>query len=183
MAVLDFLLNGKKEVEILFFNHSTPTSNKAEAFLRRFCEKAGLTIHVGHLSAERPSGASQEEFWREQRYEFFDRFEDRPVITAHHLDDVIEFYIFSTTHGKEKITPYRRGNVIRPFLLTEKVELQEWCKRKKVPWVEDTSNKDNRFARNRIRNVILPELKKINPGLKKIVAKKVKWAYNNKNKG
>ena len=38
----------------------------------------------------------------------------------------------------------------------------------------------NDFARNRIRNVILPEIKKINPGIQKVVAKKVKQDYNNK---
>ena len=52
-----------------------------------------------------------------------------------------------------------------------------WCERKEVPWIEDTTNKDNNFARNRIRNVILPEIKKINPGIQKVVAKKVKSEY------
>jgi len=81
-------------------------------------------------------------------------------------------------HGKAKITPYRRGNVIRPFLLTKKEKLIKWCEKKEVPWIEDKSNKNNAFARNRIRNVILPEIKKINPGIQKVVARKVKSSYN-----
>ena len=54
-----------------------------------------------------------------------------------------------------------------------------WCERKGAPWVEDDTNSVNDYARNRIRNVILPEIKKINPGIQKVVAKKVKQDYNN----
>lgn len=179
MAALSFVSNNpSNDVEVLFFNHNTPTSNEAEAFLRRFCENRTLTLHTGFLGAVKPPGASQEEFWRDQRYKFFDEFSDKPIITGHHLDDVVEFYVFSSLHGKAKITPYRRGNVIRPFLLTKKEKLIKWCDKKEMPWIEDRSNSDNAFARNRIRNVIIPEIKKINPGIQKVVAKKVKSLYN-----
>ena len=179
MAALSFVSNNpSNDVEVLFFNHNTPTSNEAEAFLRRFCENRTLTLHTGFLGAVKPPGASQEEFWRDQRYKFFDEFSDKPIITGHHLDDVVEFYVFSSLHGKAKITPYRRGNVIRPFLLTKKEKLIKWCDKKEMPWIEDKSNNDNAFARNRIRNVIIPEIKKINPGIQKVVAKKVKSLYN-----
>ena len=179
MAALSFILNNPtNKVEVIFFNHNTPTSNKAEAFLRHFCEKTGLTLHIGHLDVEKPPGCSTEDFWREQRYKYFSNFKDKPIITAHHLDDVVEFYVFSSINGQVKITPYERENVIRPFLLTKKEELVDWCKRKKVPWIEDETNKDNNHPRNRIRNVILPEIKKINPGIQKVVAKKIKNKYN-----
>lgn len=179
MAALSFVLNNpSNDVEVLFFNHNTPTSNEAEAFLRRFCENRTLTLHTGFLGAVKPPGVSQEEFWRDQRYKFFDEFSDKPIITGHHLDDVVEFYVFSSINGQVKITPYERENVIRPFLLTKKEELVDWCKRKKVPWIEDETNKDNNHPRNRIRNVILPEIKKINPGIQKVVAKKIKNKYN-----
>jgi tRNA(Ile)-lysidine synthase len=182
MAALSFVLNNpNNDVEVLFFNHNTPSSNEAESFLRRFCEERTLTLHTGLLEAVRPPRTSQEEFWRDQRYKFFDGYVDKPIITAHHLDDVVEFYVFSSLHGKAKITPYRRGNVIRPFLLTKKEALVSWCDRKNTPWIEDTSNTDNTYARNRIRNVIMPEIKKINPGIQKVVAKKVKSAYNKSN--
>ena len=180
MAALSFVLNNpNNDVEVLFFNHNTPASSEAEAFLRHFCEERTLTLHTGSLAAVRPPRTSQEEFWRDQRYKFFDGFDDKPIITAHHLDDVVEFYVFSSLHGKAKITPYRRGNVIRPFLLTKKEELISWCDRKSTPWIEDKSNTNNAYARNRIRNVIMPEVKKINPGIQKVVAKKVKSLYNN----
>ena len=179
MAALSFILNNPtNKVEVLFFNHNTPTSNKAEAFLRHFCKKTGLTLHVGLLDVEEPPGCSKEDFWRQQRYKFFGKFLDKPIITGHHLDDVVEFYVFSSLNGCAKITPYRRGNVIRPFLLTKKEDLTNWCKSKKVPWVEDETNKDNNFARKRIRNVILPEAKKINPGIQKVIAKKIKKKYD-----
>jgi len=60
MAALSFVSNNpSNDVEVLFFNHNTPTSNEAEAFLRRFCENRTLTLHTGFLGAVKPPGASQ----------------------------------------------------------------------------------------------------------------------------
>ena len=51
--------------------------------------------------------------------------------------------------------------------------VDEWAERKNVPFVEDGSNRNLRFCRNRIRHNILPEALKINPGLYKVVKKKL----------
>ena len=90
---------------------------------------------------------------------------------GHHLDDVIETYLFSTIHGKSKLISYRNQNVIRPFLGTKKSDFVKWCQDKKVPFWDDKSNLDVDFARNRIRHNIIPEVLKINPGIHKVVKK------------
>jgi tRNA(Ile)-lysidine synthase TilS/MesJ len=83
MAALSFILNNPtNKAEVIFFNHNTPTSNKAEAFLRHFCEKTGLTLHIGYLDVEKPPGCSTEDFWREQRYKYFSNFKDKPIIKS-----------------------------------------------------------------------------------------------------
>lgn len=124
-----------------------------------------------------PQGVSKEAFWREQRYSFFSHFKEKPIIMAHHLDDCVETYVFSMINGNGFTIPYSNGNIIRPFLLTKKEDMVNWCERKCIPWQEDETNSVNDFTRNRIRNVILPEIKKINPGIQKVVAKKVKSEY------
>lgn len=172
MAALSFLSNSpRRTVEALYFNHSTEYSNLAEEVVERFCGDKKIKLHKGKLTETKDKRKSTEEFWREQRYKFFNHFKDKPIITAHHLDDVVEWYLFSSFNGNPKLINYQRENIIRPFLITEKKDLYEWCLKHKVPYLEDQSNKDTRYARNRIRHNIIPEVLKINPGIKKNIKK------------
>ena len=171
VAVVDFLLNGKKQVDIAFFHHGTETSKLAFDFVTNFVNKHQLILKVGYLSREKLAEESLEEFWRNERHKFFATF-DSPVITAHHLDDAIETWIFTSLHGDARLIPYSSGNVIHPFLITPKSELVSWCKRKNMVWLEDESNFDISFMRNLIRHKIVPIALKVNPGLRKVIKKK-----------
>jgi len=172
MAVLDFLIRGKKDVTVLYFNHGTEHSQFVEDKIRKYCENNNVKIIFGLSKRNRLKTESLEEYWRNIRYEFFHSI-NGTVITAHHLDDVVETYIFSCIHGKPKVINYCNKNVIRPFLTTSKVAFQNWCNDKSVPYWDDKSNDDIRFARNRIRHKIIPEVFIINPGIRKIVKKLV----------
>jgi len=57
------------------------------------------------------------------------------------------------------------GDILRPLLGFSKKEIMAFAKQKKLRFVEDKSNKDLGYARNRIRHKVIPELEKINPGL------------------
>lgn len=170
MAVLDFLRSGKKNVTVLYFNHGTEHSNWVQSGLQEYCNNNSIKMIVGHPYREKDKEESLEEYWRDIRYNFLHSFNE-DVITAHHLDDVVETYLFSMMHGKQKLINYRKHNVIRPFLTTDKESFERWCENKNVPFWEDKSNKDVKFARNRIRHIIVPEVMKINPGIKKTVKK------------
>jgi len=170
MAVLDFLRRGKKEVIVCYFNHGTPHSKYVWDHLKDFCYKEGIKTLYGEVKRDKLKGESLEEYWRNIRYDFFNSI-DGDIITCHHLDDVIETYLFSTIHGKSKLISYRNQNVIRPFLGTKKSDFVKWCQDKKVPFWDDKSNLDVDFARNRIRHNIIPEVLKINPGIHKVVKK------------
>jgi len=111
-----------------------------------------------------------EEYWRNERYRFLSMY-DFPVITAHHLGDAVETWIFNSLHGNPRIMPYKRGNVIRPFLITPKQELVDWVQRRGLSWCEDESNNDLKYMRNLIRHKIVPEAFLINPGLDTVVKK------------
>lgn len=171
VAVVDFLLNGRKEVDLAFFHHGTETSTSALNFVTEFATERGLDLRVGRLSRDRLKEESLEEFWRNERHRFFATF-DSPVITGHHLDDAIETWVFTSLHGESRLIPHSSGNVVHPFLITPKKEFISWCKRKKLSWIEDESNCDVRFMRNLIRHKIIPEALKVNPGLHKVIKKK-----------
>lgn len=172
MAVADFLMGGRREIELAFFHHGTPVSEEAEKFVKKFASDRALRLTIGRIDPNiTDKGLSQEEYWRDQRYAFLDRFEE-PVITCHHLDDAVETWIFTSLHGNGKLIPRTRGNVVRPFLITPKSQLIEWAKSRDLEWIEDESNADTRYARNRIRHLIVPEALRINPGLRKTISKK-----------
>jgi len=176
VAALDFLSNNH-QVDAAFFHHGTDASDHAWDFVTEFCKSREIPLTVGYIKNIKPSDQSWEEHWRNERYQFLDQFEY--VVTAHHLNDCVETYIWSMLNGDAKLIPAQRNNVRRPFLLTSKVEFVDWCNRKNLKWVEDRSNQDNKYIRNYIRNQLMPHAVHVNPGLEKVIFKKVKEAYHN----
>jgi tRNA(Ile)-lysidine synthase len=176
MAILDFISRHKKP-RVAYMHHGTEHGEEALGFVSRYCEAKGLELVVGRLTRDKQPKESPEEFWRLQRYQFLHGLSSA-VVMAHHLDDCVEQWIFSSLHGKPGVIPVSNGNVVRPFLLTKKAEMQDWCDRHGVPYLTDPSNGDTRYARNRIRKNIVPEAMLVNPGLHKVVAKKVLEQYN-----
>ena len=132
---------------------------------------------VGNIYFDRPPEKSIEEHWRDERYKFFRTF-DNTVITGHNLDDVIEWFLFSSLHGQGKLMPYKNQNVYRPFISTSKRSLEDWCERKDVPFMVDPGNTDRKFMRSIIRNDMMPHARKVNKGIEKTFKKLVEREYN-----
>lgn len=177
MSALDFLLSGKKEVIVAYFNHGTLHGEKAEEFITEYCAERSLSLFLGSCSKQKEKHQSLEEYWREERLGWLERvskIHQMPVITCHHLDDAVEWWLFSSFHGTGKIIPCERPPFIRPFLLTRKETLKSWNIRKEVPWIEDPSNNKKEFMRNYIRHELVPRVLNVNPGIHKVVAKKIK---------
>ena len=101
------------------------------------------------------------------------------IVSGHNLDDVIEWFLFSSLHGQGKLMPYKNQNVYRPFISTSKRSLEDWCERKDVPFMIDPGNTDRKFMRSIIRNDIMPHARKVNKGLEKTFKKLVEKEYNN----
>tara|TARA_R100001443_G_scaffold97326_1_gene104204 strand:- start:342 stop:602 length:261 start_codon:yes stop_codon:yes gene_type:complete len=84
----------------------------------------------------------------------------------------------SSLHGTAKLIPYQRGEkIFRPFLLTEKSKIRDYALRHKLDWIEDPSNENVTHKRNYVRHVMMPHVLKINPGIKKVVRKKLIELY------
>jgi tRNA(Ile)-lysidine synthase len=171
MVALDFLLKGGRRPKIIHFNHQTEHGYEAEKFIRRRCVELSLDLTVETLASSRPAGVSEEEYWRNERYNVFNSLNEH-VITVHHLDDAVEWWLFSSMHGTPKLISIRNKNVIRPFLLTKKESIRDWAIRHNVKYIEDPSNESRKHSRNIIRHDILPHALKVNPGLYKVVARK-----------
>jgi len=173
MAALDFLRKNRN-ITVLHYNHGTGEfADDAERLVKAYCQQYSLEFYVGHNTEEMPAGVSAEAWWREKRYTWFDQITSLPIITAHHLDDVAETWLFTSMHGYPKLIPSLRGKYIRPFLTTRKEVFENWCLRKCVPYIEDPSNTDVSYMRNYIRNIMMPHALSINPGFHKVLKKNI----------
>ena len=168
MSALEFLLKGRREVTVAHFNHGTSHGRHAHNFLEKFCNDNDLNFTAEVNNDQCPKGVSKEAFWRDKRYKFFQTFSE-PVVMAHHLNDAVEWWIFSSLRGNPNLIPVTRKNpnILRPFLLTPKQEFHKILK--SYLHIDDPSNQDTSFARNYIRHELGPMCLHVNPGLQKTV--------------
>ena len=111
-----------------------------------------------------------EEAGRKARYDVFykimKKYHADKIAVAHHQNDQAETFLYRCARGtgvygagamKEK-----DGVLIRPLLCVKKQEIVEYLQQIGQTWVEDASNQDDAFARNQIRNQIIPRLESVN---------------------
>ena len=172
MVVLEFLRKNH-DITVYHFNHGSPNADLFERFIRASCAKMEIPIKVGDIKNPKPKGKSLEEHWRDERYTWL-REQGETVVLGHHLDDCVESYIFNMCQGKNYTIPYRHSNCIRPFRLTRKTQIHNYALNNKIVWIEDPSNVNTMYKRNYIRYEVMPTILKINPGLHKVIAKRIK---------
>lgn len=177
MAALDFLIQGRHNFKVVYFDHGTFHGAQAREFLADYCDAIGIDLVIGEITSECPKGESRENHWRKERYRFFADL-NAPIVTAHNLDDAVEWWVFSSLHGNPTLIPGKIEHVHRPFLLTKKEALKSWCDERQVPYITDPSNRDESFMRPIIRHRIVPEALRVNPGLYKVIVKKLRNAKN-----
>ena len=89
------------------------------------------------------------------------------VALGHNANDQSETVLFRLLRGTgvEGLAgiPYRRGCLARPLLDVSRAQILEYLRLRSLPFAEDPSNRDLRFARARIRHHILPMLRHENP--------------------
>jgi len=174
MVLVHFLLNGRKKVDLAYFNHDTQHSKDAEQFIKRFAGQHKLNLVVGRVKGNRKPRESFEEFWRNERYKFLESLGSTHILTAHHLDDVIETWVMSSLHGQPKLIPYSRNDkVFRPLLPTSKQQILNYAKGHQVPYLDDPSNMSSKYVRNLVRNEMMDLVLKVNPGIHKTIKKKL----------
>lgn len=177
MAVAHFLLQGRRNVNLAYFNHDTQHSHKAQEFVQNYAEANSLKLFIGRVQG-RKGKRSLEEFWRDERYAFLQRAGSDYTITCHHLDDCVETWLMSSFHGQSKLIPFQRNhNIFRPFLMTSKKTIKEYAQKKDINWCEDPSNQKTNFMRNHVRHKVMPQVLVVNPGIRNMIRKKLIETY------
>ncbi len=180
MAVLDFLSRSKRNIKVLHFDHGTAHAKDAKRLVEEYCEKSGIFCVTHEISGAPEKGESLEAWWRNRRYEVINLLDDT-IVTGHNLNDVAEWWLFTSLRGNPRLMPYQNLNVIKPFILTEKETLTAWCDKNKVPYIIDPTNSGDRFARGRIRKNIMPHALDIAPGFLGTIRKMVDDRFKDQN--
>jgi tRNA(Ile)-lysidine synthase len=177
MAFTHFLQNGRRNVNLAYFNHDTHHSYKAQEFVENYASLNNLNLFIGRVHG-RKGKRSLEEFWRDERYAFLQRISSNYIITCHHLDDCVETWLMSSFHGRSKLIPHQRNeNIFRPFLMTTKSTINKYAKNKAINWIEDPSNQKTNFMRNHVRQNVMPQVLIVNPGIRNTIRKKLIETY------
>ncbi len=142
------------------------------SFVGRCCPGVKLVVGCGDVAAQAAqNGTGIEETAREMRYAFLRETAQQVgadvIATAHNAEDNAETMLLhlmrgSGLRGLTGIQP-RRGALVRPFLTTRRRDIEEYLRIYGLPHVEDSSNADERFARNRVRRQLLPVLENMQP--------------------
>ncbi len=132
-----------------------------------------LNVEFRLLEADCPKEAKDnnetlEEAGRRIRYGFWRSLADENsvIATAHNSNDNAETVIFNIARGAAlngaRGIPPKRDNIIRPLIFCTREEIEGYCSENKLEFVTDSTNLSNDYTRNRIRHLVLPELKNVN---------------------
>lgn len=167
--VADRIPPKKCTVSVATFDHgSGAQATLAAAFVGERAAAVGLRVHVGRATGVEPTEAA----WREARWQFLRErasTQDAVIVTAHTADDQLETIVMRIMRGTGArglaglLSP--TPGVERPLLPFTRADLARVARERGVEWIEDPTNTDRRFLRNRVRHDLLPALRHARPGL------------------
>jgi len=169
---------GKRYPEVrlhaVHLNHKLrgEASDRDAAAVASIVESWGLPCTSGEVDVAelaRAERRSLEDAARSARYRFLREVaQGKPIAVAHHADDQVETLLLhflrgSGLPGMVGMLP-RQQDIIRPLLEIRHAQTVAYCQEHEIEPLEDLSNSDLRFLRNRIRHELVPLLESLNPG-------------------
>jgi len=177
-----------------YYNHRIRTDyNEEELWVKNFCNNNNIELetdtgnvkqYVKENSLNLENGASI------MRYNFFNslltRYKNSKIFTAHSKSDSTETFLIklfrgSGLQGLSSISLIKNKQFYRPLLHFTKEDIINFLNRNKIKFYTDYSNMDNNFLRNKIRNELIPKIKKIEPNIDNSINKTIeiiKEEYN-----
>ncbi|MCL2036706.1 MAG: tRNA lysidine(34) synthetase TilS [Oscillospiraceae bacterium] len=187
-ALLELRTEFGIEVSACHVNHNLrgEESNRDEDFARRLCGELRIPLKVRSVdvAASKKKHQSTEEAAREARYAFFSELAGlssprfTAIATAHTASDNAETVLLNLFRGTGLkglcgIPPVREY-LVRPLILCERSEVEEFCRQRGLTFVSDSTNSSEEFTRNKIRLSLLPLIKQINPSFEDSITRMCK---------
>lgn len=182
MALFHLLLAARFDFSVLHVNYQLrgKDSDADETLVEEVCKKNGVQFYVRKIKTKQilaEKGGNLQDFARKTRYSWFKEIlsenEDNCIVLGHHQDDQIETFFQHIARksgiiGMAGMLENHKG-IIRPLLKYSKEAIYAFARENKIEWREDLSNDGNAYTRNKLRNIIIPELEKEIPTLKESV--------------
>ena len=176
MALLHLLLKTNCQCVVAHCNFALRGNESVydEQFVSDTCKNLKIPFHAKQFDTQTFAKAKKisiEMAARQLRYKWFDQLSSELnidyIATGHHGDDAIETFMLNLTRGtgiKGLIgIENQKGKIIRPLLFVSAEEIKKYCSDNKISYRYDSTNSENKFIRNKIRNQIIPLYKEINP--------------------
>ncbi|MCX6281788.1 MAG: tRNA lysidine(34) synthetase TilS [Bacteroidetes bacterium] len=171
IAHCNFSLRGRESDADEDFTRNLAANYKVPFFVRKFDTSGYASMHK--ISIQMAA--------RELRYAWFEEIRSSEkfdfISTAHHLDDQIETFLINMIRGTgisglHGILPKQRF-IIRPMLFAGRKEIASFASKYNISYREDSSNKEDKYIRNNLRQHIIPLLKEINPNFRKTLTTEI----------
>ena len=159
----------KPKLIAVHINHGI--SNDADLWVKhcqKICEDYEIEFQIFSVDLSHKSDKGTEAFAREKRYKVFENLisNNDLLLTAHHMDDQVETILLQLMRGAgpdglvgmPQAREFSKGFLLRPLLGYSREEIHDYALSESLSWVEDESNKSNKYDRNFLRNRIIPEL-------------------------
>ncbi|MFW2357160.1 tRNA lysidine(34) synthetase TilS [Hydrogenophaga sp.] len=177
------------QVTALHVHHGLQAAADAfESHARKFCEQHNIALQVAHVQAAHEPGQSPEDAARLARYAALARMaqhiQAECVLLGQHADDQAETLLLALSRGAglpglaSMSERFERAGMGfgRPLLELPAQALRDWLQSAGHAFVDDPSNTDTRFTRNRIRAVLLPAWDACFPGFRPMLARSARHA-------
>jgi tRNA(Ile)-lysidine synthase len=185
LQILSELRNEYKiSLSAIYVDHRLrPDETPFEAdFCKKICNALNIPLlskSIDVLTFAQKEGINKQEAARELRYRAFheaaDELKADKIALGHNRDDQAETVLIRLIRGSGptglSAIPPVRGKIIRPLIEIQRMEIEDFLDKKNIPFVVDSSNLTDRYLRNKLRHVIMPELKKINPAVSKTISR------------
>ncbi len=167
---------------VIHINHGINNSSSFwELHCKKQCKLYGLSFHSIKINFLNKPFSNLEELARNHRYQllFNSLLYKEVLLTAHHLDDQVETFFLALKKGSgprglssmKIVNTFNNKFILRPLLGINRVQLEQYATKKKLSWINDITNQDNRFDRNYLRNNIIPLFKIRWPTISKTIAR------------
>lgn len=151
------------ELVVAHFDHGIRADSKLD---RQFVEALAVQYELPFYFAEGKLGAdTSEAIARQARYAFLREIQAktdaRAIVTAHHQDDVLETAVINLLRGtgRKGLSSLRSQAAIeRPLLQVSKAAIHAYARQNQLLWREDSTNADEKYLRNYVRQKIIPRL-------------------------
>ncbi len=157
-------------------HHGLPASDRLQSAAAEIAEALNCALET--VTVEPPLGRMSEAEARDARYQAIATVVDdsTPLLVAHTRDDQAETVLLNLirgagTRGLAGIPYFRPPNVYRPLLDVSRSETREYATLSGLPFLDDPTNDDLTFRRNRVRTEIIPLLEELNPNLRVALAR------------